>query len=297
MNLAADVPSVLADPTQIYQVTMNLATNAQHAKGSQPGTLTVNLDSFQPDGIFLRTHPEFRPIQYARLCLADTGHGMDAKTLERVFEPFLTTKPVGQGTGLGLAVVHGIIQSHEGHITVESQMARDTTFRLYFPAQTSEAAVAESATGGIARGQGQEILLVDDEAPLTQSLKRLLVRLNYQVTISNSAREVIGRFAEGPAQFHLVITDLTMPEMNGLELARQIHAIRPDLPILLASGLRAALTPETLRDAGICELLEKPVSLNLLAEAVQRSLARPGAESINRQPRDRRIDFSNFPGQ
>ncbi len=277
MNLAADVPAVLADPTQIHQVTMNLATNAQHAMEGRPGILTVNLDSFQPDENFIRMHPEFRPIQYVRLTVADTGHGMEASTLERIFEPFYTTKPVGKGTGLGLAVVHGIMQSHEGNIAVESQVGRGTTFELYFPAQKPDAAVAESAIFNVPCGQGQKVLLLDDEPILTTVLERLLIRLNYQVTSRNSAREAVALFQQDPAQFDLVITDLTMPEMNGLEVARQIRAIRPNLPILLASGFSSAMMPEDMREAGIFELIEKPASMASLAEVVRRALARTPA--------------------
>jgi CheY-like chemotaxis protein len=240
----------------------------------QPGQLTVNLESFQPDETLIQAHPELRPVQYARLTVADTGHGMDAKTLERIFEPFFTTKPVGKGTGLGLAVVHGIVQAHEGAITVESQPGQGTTFHLYFPAQRSAADLTEADTRQTPHGHGQKILLVDDEPALTTVFQRLLVRLNYQATSRNNARDAISLFRRNPAAFDLVITDLTMPEMNGLEVARQIHALRPDLPVILASGFSAGLDRENLRQAGICELIEKPVSMTALADAVQRTLAK-----------------------
>jgi CheY-like chemotaxis protein len=275
MHLAEDAPAVLADPTQIYQVTMNLATNALHAMDGQPGRLTVALDSFLPDEKFIQSHSEFRPVQYTRLTIADTGHGMDAKTLARIFEPFFTTKPVGKGTGLGLAVVHGIVQSHDGAITVESQPGQGTTFCLYFPAQTPTEALTEAATAKLPGGRGQKILLVDDEPALTATFQRLLTRLNYQVITRNSAREAIALFREDPAQFDLVITDLSMPEMNGLELARQLRALRPNMLVILASGFTAELTRENLRAAGVCELLEKPIAMPALAEALQRTFAKP----------------------
>ena len=272
-SFAADTPAVLADPTQVYQVAMNLATNALHAMEDRPGTLTVNLESFQPEEDFLHVHPECRPVPYARLTVADTGQGMDARTLERIFEPFFTTKPTGKGTGLGLAVVHGIVQAHEGFITVESQVGRGTTFRVYFPAQAADAAAIETTAAQLPRGQGQNLLLVDDEPALTRSLRQLLSRLNYQITTSNSPREAIVLFQQDPARFDLVITDLAMPEMNGLAVARQLHALRPDLPVLLTSGFTSDLTPENLREAGIQEVVPKPVSLTLLAAVVQRALA------------------------
>ena len=213
-------------------------------------------------------------MQYVRLTVADTGHGMDAITLERIFEPFFTTKPVGKGTGLGLAVVHGIVTAHEGTITVESQPGQGTTFHLYFPAQTAAAALTEADTSQTPHGHGQKILLVDDEPALTAVFQRLLVRLNYQATSCNNARDAISLFRRNPAAFDLVITDLTMPDMNGLEVARQIHALRPDLPVILASGFSADLDRENLRQAGIWELIEKPVSMTVLADAVQRTLAK-----------------------
>jgi PAS domain S-box-containing protein len=272
MNLAGETPDVIADPTQIYQVTMNLATNALHAMEGRSGQLSISLEPFQPDEQFIRLHPELKPIPYARLTVADTGHGMDAKTLERIFEPFFTTKPVGQGTGLGLSVVHGIVQSHEGAIAVYSEPGRGTTFRLYFPGQTNGEILAEHAGKNASQGRGQKILLLDDEPALTASLKRQLERLNYQVTVSNSAREVIKWLRDNAARFDLVITDLTMPEMSGLEVAHELHALRPDLPVILASGFTADLKLETLKSAGIFEVLEKPASLTVLADALQRAL-------------------------
>jgi CheY-like chemotaxis protein len=254
---------------------MNLATNALHAMDGRPGQLAVKLDSFLPDEEFIRAHPEFRPVQYARLTVADTGHGMDAKTLERIFEPFFTTKPVGKGTGLGLAVVLGLVQAHDGVITVESQPGLGTTFRLYFPAKMEDAAANDVAAAKLPGGRGQKILLVDDEPALTATFQRLLARLNYQVTSRNSAREAIALFRENPAHFDLVITDLTMPEINGLELTRQLRALRPDLPVLLASGFSAELNRENLHAAGVADLLEKPISMTALADVLQRTLAKP----------------------
>jgi CheY-like chemotaxis protein len=198
---------------------------------------------------------------------------MDAHTLERIFEPFFTTKPVGKGTGLGLSVVHGIVQSHEGVITVESQPGQGATFRLYFPAQTEPVSAAASTTGPLPKGHGQQILLVDDEPTLTSIFQQVFRTLNYQVTTKNSPRETLSLFREDPGRFALVITDLTMPEMNGLEVARQIHALRPELPIVLASGHAADFTAADLQQAGIRELLKKPIAVPILAEMLHRLLA------------------------
>ncbi len=273
LSLASNAPTVLADPTQIYQVTINLATNALYAMQGRAGQLTVTLESFSPDEKHLAMHSEFRPIQYVRLAVADTGHGMDANTLEHLFEPFFTTKPVGQGTGLGLAVVHGIVKSHEGIITVESKVGQGTTFTLYFPAQTNETALTDTANHQLSQGLRQRILLLDDEPALTKSLRGLLERLNYQVTSSNHPREALELFTRDPMQFDLAITDLSMPEMNGIEVARQIQAVRPELPVILMSGFTATSNRENMAAAGIRELLEKPVSAAHLAEVLQRTFA------------------------
>ena len=272
LGLAPDAPTVLADATQIYQVVMNLGTNALHAMEGRPGQMTVKLASFLPDDNFLQTHAGFRPVKYARLTIADTGHGMNAKTLERIYEPFFTTKPVGKGTGLGLAVVHGIVQAHEGLILVESEPSRGTTFHLFFPAYVTAETSPTGAANEVPRGQGQKILVLDDEPALTKALQRYLQRLNYQVITSNIASEAIRLFRENPAQFDLVITDLTMPEMDGAAVARQLHDCRPDLPIILATGNASTLDANLLRDSGICELLEKPLSLPALARILHRNL-------------------------
>jgi PAS domain S-box-containing protein len=272
-HLAADAPAILADPTQIYQMVLNLATNAQHAMKGGSGRLTVRVESFLPDGKFIQLHPEFRRVQYARLTVADTGHGMDANTLKRIFEPFFTTKPAGQGTGLGLAVVHGLVHAHEGAITVESQPGQGSTFCLYFPAKSPGGMIAGAAAGKLFRGGGETILIVDDEPALTATFQRLLSRLNYQVVTSNSACAALKLFDEDPARFALVITDLTMPDMNGLELARQLRAVRQNVPVILTSGYAPELNRQNLQTAGVCELLEKPVSMPQLVAAVQRALS------------------------
>jgi CheY-like chemotaxis protein len=199
---------------------------------------------------------------------------MDAKTMERIFEPFFTTKPVGKGTGLGLSVVHGIVESHQGAISVDSKVGCGTTFQLYFPGQEDAATFKETPNAEVPAGNGQHVLLLDDEPALTTALARLLIRLNYQVSISNSAREAINRFTQAPVRYDLVITDLTMPEMSGLEVSRQLRQLRPDLPVILTSGFSADVNHETLTAAGICEVLPKPISWNDLAAILHRVLSR-----------------------
>ena len=273
-SLSPATPTVLADATQIYQVMMNLGTNALHAMEGKPGKLTVKMEAFQPDEELLQTQPDLRAIRYARLTVTDTGHGMDARTQERIFEPFFTTKPIGKGTGLGLAVVHGIIEAHDGVVTVASQPGQGTTFQLYFPEHTQELMFTGIPDDKMPCGHGQKILVVDDDPALTGIYQRLLKMLKYEATVANHPREAVARVQRNPAQFDLVITDLTMPEMNGLEVARQIRALRADLPIVLATGYKATVTERQLHTAGICELMDKPVSLMVLAAVLRKVLGK-----------------------
>ncbi len=270
LRLAADAPAVLADPTQIYQVVLNLATNSFHAMQSHNACLTISLDPFEADAEFMRTHPEFSTSPYTRLLVADTGQGMDAATLQRIFEPFFTTKPVGRGTGLGLSVVHGIIQSHAGKITVASQPGSGTTFGIYFPAQESEAAQPAEAAAKAPLGQGQKILVVDDEIALTAAYQRMLQRLNYQAITCNHPQAALQLFSEAPHQFAAIITDLTMPEMNGVEVIRRIRKIRSDVPIILATGLTSSASESAVADYGADGILEKPFASLALAETLHR---------------------------
>jgi PAS domain S-box-containing protein len=272
MDLAPDAPPVLADPTQIYQVTMNLATNALHAMSDKPGELDITLDTFVPDMGFIQLHPEFQLLPYARLTVADTGCGMDEKTKERIFEPFFTTKPVGQGTGLGLSVVHGVVKSHDGVITVDSLPGKGTTFRLYFPGKIRTETLNEISRANVVCGQGQKVLLVDDEAAIASVFQMLFKLLNYQATVHMDPKTALAQFSENPLHYDIVITDLTMPDLNGLELASRIRSLRPDIPIIMLTGLSSKLTEAEIAEAGVCELMEKPVSMAALAETLQRNL-------------------------
>ena len=193
--------------------------------------------------------------------------------LGRIFEPFFTTTPVGKGTGLGLAVVHGIVLAHDGIIMVESQPGRGATFSIYLPAQTHASPVALPDARQIPQAGGERILLVDDEPALTRALQNLLQRLGYAVTATNQAQAALKLFREQPAEYDLIISDLTMPEMNGLELCRQVRLARPDMPFLLLSGYNSGVTDEDLHMAGVGELLEKPINIQNLTQVLQRTLA------------------------
>ncbi len=271
-------PVVLADMTQIHQVMMNLCTNAAHAMRERPGCLTVILEPFEVNEGLAQLNHGLHPGRYARLTVSDTGHGMAAETLKRAFEPFFTTKERGEGTGLGLAVVHGIIREHEGAITVQSRPEEGTTFSLYFPAQPLLPDEAVAGPRSIPAGAGQHILLVDDEPSICISVRAILERLGYRVTTRTDPVEALSEFRLHPGEFHLVITDLTMPHMTGTDLARQISEHSPNTPVLLTTGSSGTWTLEKVRALGIHDLMEKPASAVDLAVTVHRLLTRAAAE-------------------
>jgi PAS domain S-box-containing protein len=272
VTLASSVPNVLADASQIHQVVMNLCTNAAQAMAGKPGHLAVKLESMEVDAAIAAVHSGLQPGRYVRLSVGDTGSGMDSATLSRIYEPFFTTKAPGEGTGLGLAVVHGIMQSHDGIITADSRLAEGTVFNLYFPACASAAETVVLAAPA-PRGQGQRILFVDDEAPLATLGRKTLERMGYAVDARTDAQEALAAVRATPDAYDLVVTDQMMPVLMGTGLAEQIHVIRPDLPILLITGYTATLTPERLRPLGIRELILKPVSVAALGAVVGRILA------------------------
>jgi signal transduction histidine kinase len=267
-----DTPTVLANATAIHQVVMNLGTNAWHAMRDQPGTLRLDMHVLEVDEDFAAAHPGLHPGRYVRLSISDTGHGMDAATVERIFEPFFTTKPVGEGTGLGLAVVLGIMQSHDGAITVHSEPGQGTTFHLFFPVFAAAATPIENAAPAIPRGQGEHILFVDDEAVLADVGRKMLERLGYVVTAKTSAQEALAAVRAQPGAFDLVVTDLTMPGVDGLKLGAQLLQAQPRLVMLLSTGYSGVITPEAARELGFRGLLVKPATARALGEAVHRAL-------------------------
>lgn len=269
----ASVPAVLADPTELHSVIMNLCTNAWHALLGRRGLITVGLAEVEPDEDFIRRHPDLRPGRYVCLTVADDGCGMDEATLARIFEPFFTTKPVGTGTGLGLSVVHGIVKNHDGAIVVQSRPGAGTTFQLYFPVFAAEAPAAAPPPQPVPRGAGEHILFVDDEEPLARMGTRALERLGYRVTPHTNPAEALAVFRARPTDFDLVVVDYNMPGLNGTEFGAQVLEVRPVQRIILATGYSATLTPEAARDLGFRALMPKPYDLNRLGETVHCVLA------------------------
>ena len=272
VTCASDTPDVVVDPTQIHQVVMNLCTNAWHALDNQRGSIDVDLAGVTLDQEAASRHPALPPGRYARLSISDNGRGMDAATLGRVFEPFFTTKRPGEGTGLGLSVVHGIVRTSSGVIEAESEPGRGTAFHLYFPA--AEAAThpvaAPSAAQEIRRGRNQRVLFVDDEEELVIVGEDGLQMSGYRVSAFTRPADALEALRADPSDFAAVITDATMPGLSGIDLAREVARLCPDLPVILTSG---HLTEDLWAQAGtvgIREVLCKPYDLRELSSALDR---------------------------
>ena len=269
----ASTGMVLADPTQIHQIIMNLCTNAYQAMRETGGTLAVSLNDVEigPEDY---GYANLTPGNYLKLEVSDTGGGIDPKIQEKIFEPYFTTKKPGEGTGLGLAVVHGIVKSHHGHIIVYSEPGNGTSFHVYLPL-TDQVAVAlpDTATEPTAlQGKGERILFVDDEEQIRAVAEAILARNGYQVTTFADGNEALKEFQKEPAQFDLVITDLTMPSMTGMELAEKILALRPRTPVILCTGQSVLLNREKAFAMGISDYLNKPILTETLLRATRKAL-------------------------
>jgi PAS domain S-box-containing protein len=264
---------ILGDLTQVQQVLMNLCTNAFHAM-PDGGVLEVRLESITLDDLSSKAAAELRAGNYIRLTVSDTGHGMDKRTLERIFEPFFTTKEAGKGTGLGLATVHGIVKAHNGAITVYSEPGQGTTFHAYFPVASAELVPPEplDSASPMLRGNGEHVLVVDDEPSLANLGKTMLERLGYRATAFTSALDALEAFAAAPNAFQAVLSDHTMPKMNGMTLAKKIKELRQEIPVVLCTGFSEALTEDRDSNTKPSEVLRKPILMGELAKAIHRAL-------------------------
>lgn len=283
---------VSADPTQIHQVVMNLCTNAADAMRESGGTLGVVLDEVELDKEACKTYPGLRPGNYIELQVSDSGHGMDREVLERIFDPFYSTKTPSKGTGLGLSVVHGIIKSHDGAITVDSVSGRGTVFSILFPKLENHVTVAEQPSVRLVTKGSGRILFVDDEEDYVNAKAKILERSGYKVVVQTDSRKTLELFRSDPYAFDLVITDQTMPHLTGDMLARELLALRADIPIILCSGsspeTNSVLTPEKSRAIGIREVLLKPVGKEQMNQAIRRYLS----DDVIDKPRGKYAEYS-----
>ncbi len=271
-NYSAQVDTILADPTQINQIIMNLCTNANHAMQEDGGILEVGLKNMDLDEKDVALYHDLPPGEYIALEVSDSGHGMESDVADRIFDPYFTTKEVGDGTGMGLAVVHGIVKNHNGAVHVYSEPGKGTTFKVFFPLIESEEMPESTSHEPLPTGT-ERILFVDDEDALADLGKRMLERLGYNVTVRTSSIEALEAFKSQPDKFDLVLTDMTMPNMTGNKLAEEVMKIRHGFPIILCTGYSEMVTEANAQQFGIKAFVMKPLVMREIAETIRQVLA------------------------
>ncbi len=269
-NITKDVDTILADPTQINQVLINLCTNADHAM-PDGGMLEVSLKNVELDEDTATQYPDLDPGRYVNLTVSDTGQGINPEFKDRIFDPYFTTKEVGKGTGMGLSVVHGIVKSHRGAISVDSEFGRGTAFSIFFPVVEEEAVIETDTIEELPTGS-ERILFVDDEESMVYIGRNRLERFGYKIEAKTSPVEALELFRNNADQFDLVITDMTMPQMTGVQLAQKLLEIRPDIPIIICTGFSAKVDGEKAKKIGIRQYIEKPLNRSDLAKLVRKVL-------------------------
>ena len=250
---------------------MNLCTNAAHAMEKEGGTLKITLSNSSIGEHDAPLEPGSAPGEYVKLSVSDTGHGMQPWILKRIFEPYFSTKETGKGTGLGLSVAHGIVKSHGGTIKASSVVRKGSIFEIYLPTTKGEASGQDKLDMPLLTGTGR-ILFVDDEPALIMMGQKILGKLGYQVQTTNSPVEALEMFRSKPTEFDLVITDLTMPELTGINLAKALLEIRPGLPIVLCTGFSDQVNEEMVKSMGIRGLLLKPLTIHELAYSARMAI-------------------------
>ena len=270
-NIASDVDNIFGDSTEIHQIMMNLCTNAAHAMEDEKGTLEITVENRTIDESAGPRYPELRPGPHVQLSISDTGCGISPEVIDRIFDPYFTTKDVGKGTGLGLSIAHGIVKNHNGRISVESKIGKGSTFRILFP--SVEGKIKEKSKEFKELPGGTEtILFVDDEGAMVNLNQQRLERLGYKVIPKTDPSEALAFFLADPDQIDLIITDMTMPQMTGDRLAEEILKIRSDMPIILCTGYNSRISEERAKEIGIRKYIEKPTEAANLARSVREVL-------------------------
>ena len=265
------IGTVLADPTHIHQIVMNLCTNANHAMLKSGGILDVRLDAVKIDQKSAEKIQNLKKGEYIRLTISDTGYGMDIKTKERIFEPFFTRKEVGSGSGLGLSVVHGIINNYGGAIVVDSTPGKGTTFMIYLPKYGADLLESDKSEKKPIKGD-EYILFVDDEPEITFMGKKMLENLGYKVSITSNSISALEEFKKDPDRYSLLVTDQSMPNISGTELAIMMKKIRPGLRVIIITGYADNLSEEVLSQCGISEVILKPMILDDFSKVIRKVL-------------------------
>jgi len=269
-NIAKNVDTILADPTQINQVLINLCTNADHAM-PDGGVLVVTLKNVDLDEDTAAEYIGLNPGRYVNLVVSDTGHGISQEDIDRIFDPYFTTKEIDRGTGMGLAVVHGIVKGHNGFISVKSELGKGAAFSVFFPIVEKEA-VVETETDEELPSGNERILFIDDEESIVKIGHQRLERLGYNVEATTSPIEALNLFSSKPDQYDLVVTDLAMPKMTGDKLVKEILKIRPDIPIILCTGFSEKVNEKKAREIGAADYIEKPLDKHDFAFKVRKVL-------------------------
>jgi PAS domain S-box-containing protein len=275
-NTEEEKDAIQADSTQIHQVLINLCANAAHAMRETGGVLEVSLQAVDLDEAAAAQYHDLSPGPYAMISIKDTGHGMDKEVRERIFDPFFTTKAPGEGTGMGLAVVHGILKAHGGTITVQSEPGVGTEFQIFLPRISDTPASGVKERSRMDKGQGN-LLFVDDEEWLVEMWQEILENMGFEVDPYTASQDALEAFRAQPEKYDLVITDQTMAHMTGFELAKAMLEIRPEFPIILCTGYSELVTPEKAKAAGIREYVMKPLSISELTGAIRRALGMESA--------------------
>jgi len=271
-NIPECVDTILADPTQINQVLINLCTNADHAM-PDGGILEISLKNIELDEDRAAQYPDLKPGRYVSLMVSDTGLGISQEKMDRIFDPYFTTKEVDKGTGMGLAVVHGIVKGHNGLIAVESELGKGATFSIYFPV-VEKRTVVETETDEKLPAGNERVLFIDDEESIVKLTRLRLERLGYKVEATTSPIEALALFNSRPDKFDLVITDLTMPKMTGDKLAEEILNIRPRIPIIICTGFSEKIDEKSAKSMGAADYIDKPLDKRDFALKVRKALDR-----------------------
>jgi PAS domain S-box-containing protein len=270
-DISNDCGFVMADPTQIHQIAMNLITNAFHAVENTDGKIDIRIQEVMLKSDEWKDDP-VQPGHYALLSISDNGCGIPPSIMGKIFDPYFTTKDKGKGTGLGLSVVYGIVKEHQGHIKVYSEVGKGTTFNVYLPLMTKTPQTGSAETMKISKTGTERVLLVDDELPVARLERLMLERLGYEVTERISSTDALREFKEKPGAFDIVIMDMSMPGMSGEQLARELIAIRPDIPVVLCTGFSEKINKDSALAIGIKSFLMKPVSKSDMARTVREVL-------------------------